>query len=51
MGRVLVITSVTVKEPIPNLILSNSLRAGVTGLARTLSREVARDGVTVNTIL
>ncbi|HVS47568.1 MAG TPA: SDR family oxidoreductase, partial [Candidatus Dormibacteraeota bacterium] len=35
-------------QPIPHLLLSNSLRAGVTGLAKTLSRELAPDGVTVN---
>jgi 3-oxoacyl-[acyl-carrier protein] reductase len=50
-GRILCITSIAAKQPVDNLILSNSLRAAVTGLAKTLSREVARDGVTVNTIL
>ena len=47
-GRVVFITSISVRQPIPNLVLSNSLRAGVTGLAKTLSREVAPDGITVN---
>jgi 3-oxoacyl-[acyl-carrier protein] reductase len=47
-GRIVFITSISVRQPIANLILSNSLRAGVTGLAKTLSREVAPDGVTVN---
>ena len=47
-GRIVFITSISVRQPIPNLILSNSLRAGVTGLAKTLSREVAPDGITVN---
>jgi 3-oxoacyl-[acyl-carrier protein] reductase len=47
-GRIVFITSVSVRQPIPNLILSNSLRAGVTGLAKTLSRELAPDGITVN---
>ena len=47
-GRIIFITSITVRQPIANLILSNSLRAGVTGLAKTLSRELAPDGVTVN---
>jgi 3-oxoacyl-[acyl-carrier protein] reductase len=47
-GRVVFITSVSVRQPIANLILSNSLRAGVTGMAKTLSREVAADGITVN---
>jgi 3-oxoacyl-[acyl-carrier protein] reductase len=47
-GRIVFITSISVRQPIPNLILSNSLRAGVTGLAKTLAREVAPDGITVN---
>ena len=47
-GRIVCITSISVRQPIPNLILSNSLRAGVTGLAKTLSRELAPDGITVN---
>ena len=47
-GRIVFITSISVRQPIPNLTLSNSLRAAVTGFAKTLAREVARDGVTVN---
>lgn len=50
-GRILAITSVAVKQPVDNLMLSNSLRAAVTGFAATLAREVAKDGITVNTIL
>ena len=49
-GRVLAITSVSVRQPINNIILSNTARAGVTAFLKTLAREVARDGVTVNTI-
>lgn len=49
-GRVLAITSVAVRQPIANLILSNTARAGVTGFLKTLAREVAGDGITVNTI-
>lgn len=49
-GRVLAITSVSVRQPIGNLILSNTARAGVTGFLKSLAREVAADGVTVNTI-
>ncbi|HGY10679.1 MAG TPA: SDR family NAD(P)-dependent oxidoreductase, partial [Oceanithermus profundus] len=49
-GRILYITSISVKEPIESLALSNALRAAVTGFAKTLSREVAADGVTVNTL-
>ena len=50
-GRVISITSKAVKEPVPSLVLSNSLRAAVTGYLRTLANEVAVDGVTVNTVL
>ena len=49
-GRIVVDTSFTVKQPLDNLILSNSIRAGVTGLAKTLSNEVAKDNITVNCI-
>ena len=50
-GRVVAITSIAVRQPIPNLILSNTARAGLTGFLRTLAREVAGDGVTVNSLL
>jgi len=50
-GRILNITSIAVKQPVENLMLSNSLRAGLTGFARTLANEVAANGVTVNNIL
>src|SRR4029077_18705083 len=40
-------TSVSVRQPIPNLVLSNSLRAAVTDLAKTLSLELGPDGITV----
>ena len=50
-GRILNITSIAVKQPVENLLLSNSLRAGLTGFARTLANEVAADGITVNNIL
>lgn len=50
-GRILNITSITVKQPVDNLMLSNSLRAAVTGFARTLANEVATYGITVNNIL
>lgn len=49
-GRVVAITSVSVRQPIANLILSNTARAGVTGFLKTLAREVAVDGVTVNSV-
>ncbi len=50
-GRILNITSIAVKQPVDNLILSNSVRAAVTGFARTLANEVAELGITVNNIL
>ena len=49
-GRIVNITSWSVREPIPNLMLSNAIRPGVVGWAKTLSQEVGRDGITVNTI-
>ena len=49
-GRVVAITSIAVRQPIANLILSNTARAGVTGFLKTLAREVAKDGVTVNSL-
>lgn len=49
-GRVLAITSISVRTPIANLILSNTARAGATGFLKTLASEVARDGVTVNSL-
>jgi 3-oxoacyl-[acyl-carrier protein] reductase len=49
-GRVINITSSTVREPIDNLALSNAIRPGVIGWAKTLAREVGPDGITVNSI-
>ena len=50
-GRIINITSIAVKQPVDNLILSNSVRAAVTGFARTLANEVASYGVTVNNVM
>lgn len=50
-GRILNVTSIAAKQPVDNLMLSNSIRAAVTGFAKTLSNEVAPFGVTVNNIL
>ena len=50
-GRIVNITSVAVKEPVDGLILSNSIRAAVTGFAKTLATEVAGSGVTVNNVM
>jgi len=47
-GRIVFITSISVRQPIPNLVLSNSLRAAVTGMAKTLALELAPDRITVN---
>jgi 3-oxoacyl-[acyl-carrier protein] reductase len=49
-GRIINITSVSVKQPIDNLLLSNVYRPGVVGLAKTLSAQVAVDGITVNNV-
>ena len=50
-GRVIFLTSMTAKQPIQGLILSNTARAGLLGFAKTLANEAARDGVLVNTVL
>lgn len=49
-GRVVAITSIAVRQPIPDLILSNTARAGLTGFLKTLALEIAADGVTVNSV-
>jgi 3-oxoacyl-[acyl-carrier protein] reductase len=50
-GRIINITSIAVKQPVDGLLLSNSLRAGLTGFARTLANEVAAEGITVNNVM
>ena len=50
-GRIINVISTSVKEPIPNLGVSNTVRAAVAGWAKTLSAEVAPDGITVNNVL
>lgn len=47
-GRIVFITSISVRQPIPHLVLSNSLRAAVTGLSKTLARELAPHRITAN---
>jgi 3-oxoacyl-[acyl-carrier protein] reductase len=49
-GRIVNIASVSVKQPIDNLVLSNVYRPGVIGLAKTLSAQVAGDGITINNV-
>jgi 3-oxoacyl-[acyl-carrier protein] reductase len=50
-GRIIAITSISVKQPIGSLILSNLARAGLTGFLKTISTELAPDGITVNALL
>ncbi len=50
-GRIVMISSVSVVEPILGLVLSNTLRAGLANWGKTLASEVAADGVTVNTLM
>lgn len=50
-GRIINVTSIAVKQPVDNLILSNSIRAAVVGMAKTLANEVAAYNITVNNVL
>jgi 3-oxoacyl-[acyl-carrier protein] reductase len=50
-GRIVIISSLAVKQPVAGLILSNSIRAAVVGWARTLADEVAGDRITVNAVM
>ena len=49
-GRIITITSVSVKQPIADLILSNSVRSAVVGLVKSLSNEFGKDGILVNNV-
>jgi 3-oxoacyl-[acyl-carrier protein] reductase len=49
-GRIVCLTSVSVKSPLPGMVLSNTVRPGVVGYAKTVSEEFAGDGITVNVI-
>ena len=49
-GRIVAITSIAAKQPVENLILSNTARAGVLGFMKSLSQQVAGDGITVNSL-
>ena len=49
-GRIVTITSVSVRQPIGDLIYSNTVRAGVLGLVRSLANEFGKDGITVNNV-
>ena len=50
-GRILTVASSGVIQPIPNLAVSNTVRSAVVGFTKTLSNEVAKDGITVNMVL
>lgn len=50
-GRIITVTSSGTIAPIPNLAISNTLRVALTGWSKTLAREVAKDGITVNTLV
>ncbi len=49
-GRIITITSISVKQPIADLIMSNSVRAAVVGLVKSLSNEFGKDGILVNNV-
>ncbi|HEU5086137.1 MAG TPA: SDR family oxidoreductase [Roseiflexaceae bacterium] len=49
-GRIITITSISAKQPIDNLLLSNAIRPGVVGLVKTLSTQLAPEGITVNNV-
>src|SRR5262249_37997512 len=49
-GRIVAISSIAAKQPVENLILSNTARAGVLGFVKSLSQQVATDGITANTV-
>jgi 3-oxoacyl-[acyl-carrier protein] reductase len=49
-GRFITITSISVKQPVPELILSNAVRASVVGLVKSLANEFGKDGILVNNV-
>jgi 3-oxoacyl-[acyl-carrier protein] reductase len=49
-GRIITITSITTKQPVPDLVLSNAVRAAVVGLVKSLSSEFGKDGILVNNV-
>jgi 3-oxoacyl-[acyl-carrier protein] reductase len=49
-GRIITISSITVKQPQPQLVLSNAVRAGIMGLIRSLANEFGKDGITANNV-
>ena len=49
-GRIVTITSITTKQPVADLVLSNAVRAGVVGLVKSLANEFGKDGILVNNV-
>lgn len=49
-GRIITLTSVTTKQPVPDLVLSNAVRAAVVGLVKSLANEFGKDGILVNNV-
>lgn len=49
-GRIITLTSISVKQPVPDLVLSNAARAAVVGLMKSLANEFGKDGITVNNV-
>ena len=49
-GRIVTLTSYTVKQPVPELVLSNTIRAGIMGLVRSLAGQFGKDGITINNV-
>jgi len=49
-GRILTLTSITTKQPVTDLVLSNAVRAGVVGLVKSLANEFGKDGILVNNV-
>jgi len=50
-GRIVGIQSLSIKQPVPGLDLSNGIRPGIAGLAKSMTPELARDGITINLVL
>src|SRR4051812_16176238 len=50
-GRIVGIQSLSIKQPVPGLDLSNGIRPGIAGLAKSMAPELARDGITINLVL
>jgi len=49
-GRIITLTSVSVKQPVPDLVMSNAVRAAVVGLVKTMANELGKDNITVNNV-